>query len=109
MTQLTSMSSATDASSTEKGVHFTSSNQDRITTADVPMLEPGDLTSLPKGQAFALIDSGHLYKLRLPLPGGDYDLPADIEAVAAGMKQTHINVTPEHWYAGADNWRQEAA
>lgn len=109
VTQLTAMSSATDASSTEKGVHFTSSNQDRITTADVPMLEPGDLTSLPKGQAFALIDGGHLYKLRLPLPGGDYDLPADIEAMAAGMKQTHINVTPEHWYAGADNWRQEAA
>ena len=32
------------------------------------MLTPADLTQLPKGQAFALIEGGQLYKIRLPLP-----------------------------------------
>jgi hypothetical protein len=46
------------------------------------MLMPADLVSLPKGQAFALIEGGRLYKLRLPLAGDDPLLPKDMNAIA---------------------------
>jgi hypothetical protein len=45
------------------------------------MLTPADLVQLPKGQAFALLEGGQLYKLRLPLPGSDPLLPKDMEAI----------------------------
>ena len=44
-------------------------------------LIPADLIQLPKGQAFALLEGGQLYKLRLPLPGNDPLLPKDIEEI----------------------------
>lgn len=37
------------------------------------MLSPSDLVQLPKGQAFALIHGGQLYKIRIPLPDGSDD------------------------------------
>ena len=46
---------------------FTAQTQDRISVREVPLLQPADLTQLPKGQAFALIEGGQLVKLRLPL------------------------------------------
>ena len=45
------------------------------------MLIPADLIQLPKGQAFALLEGGQLYKLRLPLPGSDPFLPKDMEEI----------------------------
>jgi hypothetical protein len=35
------------------------------------MLEQNDVLNLPKGQAFALLEGGKLYKLRMPLPKMD--------------------------------------
>ena len=46
---------------------FTSSISDRISNRSVPGLEPSDLQRLPKGEAFALIDGGDIWKLRIPL------------------------------------------
>ncbi|WP_186042827.1 type IV conjugative transfer system coupling protein TraD [Burkholderia gladioli] len=46
---------------------FTSSTQDRLQVTRRPLLEPASLFQLPKGQAFALLEGGRLYKLRLPL------------------------------------------
>ncbi|QRQ81474.1 hypothetical protein [Paralysiella testudinis] len=47
------------------------------------MLAPSDLMALPKGQAFALLDGGNLYKLRLPLPlpDTDADIPANLNVI----------------------------
>lgn len=44
------------------------------------MLEAADLVQLPKGQAFALIGGGQLYKLRMPLPDSAADpvMPASL-------------------------------
>ena len=43
------------------------------------MLTPADLVNLPKGQAFALINGGQLYKIRMPLPDSASDpaMPKD--------------------------------
>lgn len=48
---------------------FTSSTQDRVGTVKVPLLEPADVVTLPKGQAFALLEGGSCGKsvCRYPL------------------------------------------
>ncbi len=33
-----------------------------------PLLLPADIIQLPKGQAFALLEGGKLWKIRMPLP-----------------------------------------
>ncbi|MGH2708995.1 MAG: type IV conjugative transfer system coupling protein TraD, partial [Actinomycetota bacterium] len=60
-------SGATDSSLPETAVDFVSTSVDDVATQRVPLLTPADLISLPKGQAFALLEGGQLYKLRLPL------------------------------------------
>jgi conjugative coupling factor TraD (SXT/TOL subfamily) len=52
---------------------FASRNEDRIAPETVGMLEPTDLVQLPKGEAFALIHGGQLYKIRMPLPSAASD------------------------------------
>ncbi len=61
----------------------------RITDEEAEMLLPADLIELPKGQAFALLDGGKLYKLRLPLPGNDPLLPAGMVEIAAGVRSRY--------------------
>ena len=55
------------------------------------MLAPADLTSLPKGQAFALLEGGQLYKIRFPLPKKDPhdDIPSHINVIAAQMREKY--------------------
>ena len=53
------VSGASQSSIPESEVHFNTSVQDRVTTLDVPMIEPGDLTRLPKGQAFVMTEGGY--------------------------------------------------
>ena len=112
VSQMMSVSAAADSADTSEGVHFTSSSSDRITTSDLPMIEPGDFTSLPKGQAFGLIDGGHLVKLRLPLPEDEDDeLPSHLSAIAKDMEAKYSNSTPESWFTDidkVDNWWKEA-
>src|SRR6185295_11559773 len=57
-------SSASDTNDPADFADFASRNEDRITTEGALMLAPSDLVQLPKGQAFALIHGGQLYKLR---------------------------------------------
>jgi len=52
---------------------FISRNEDRITEKEAPMIEPADIVQLPKGQAFALLGGGKLWKLRIPLPYAGHD------------------------------------
>ena len=74
-------SGVTDNNDPGSSAEFTSKNEDRLTETEVDMLSPADLVQLPKGQAFALLEGGQLYKLRLPLPGKDPLLPKDMEAI----------------------------
>lgn len=75
-------SRVTDNNDPDSPVDFTSQNADRFTDTESELLTPADLVSLPKGQAFALIEGGRLYKLRLPLAGDDPLLPKDMNAIA---------------------------
>ncbi|WNK42581.1 type IV conjugative transfer system coupling protein TraD [Pantoea agglomerans] len=80
---------------------FTSSTQDRVGTIKVPLLEPSDIVSLPKGQAFALLEGGQLWKIRMPLPAGDAadeHMPDDITRLAEEMRRNYHS--SEGWWNG---------
>ncbi|HBP6530090.1 type IV conjugative transfer system coupling protein TraD [Pseudomonas aeruginosa] len=93
----TLVSGATDSSEVRGPTDFTSNAQDRISTASVPMIEPAHVVGLPKGQAFALLQGGQLWKIRMPLPAPDPDeaLPADLQQLTGYMRQH---------YAEAGDW-----
>jgi hypothetical protein len=87
------MSGATDVSDPRGNTAFTSNTQDRVTSTSVPMIEPAHVVGLPKGQCFALIEGGHLWKVRMPLPAPDPDevMPKDLREMAAGMRQRYVD------------------
>lgn len=93
----TLVSRANDVAFPESHEDFSSGNEDRIGSETVPMLAPSDLTQLPKGQAFALIEGGQLYKLRLPLPKKDpnENIPSHITEIAKAMRQKFSLTEPE--------------
>ncbi|MBT2375323.1 type IV conjugative transfer system coupling protein TraD [Pseudomonas fluorescens] len=84
------VSGATDSSDPQGTTAFTSTTQDRINTHSVPLIEPAHIVALPKGQAFALIEGGQLWKIRMPLPEIDPDeeIPTDLQALTRYMQQT---------------------
>lgn len=84
----TLVSGATGIQNLEGFADFGSKTEDRISSTEVPMIQPSDLVNLPKGQAFGLIEGGNLVKLRLPLasPLEDEYWPASMNAVFAGMQ-----------------------
>jgi conjugative coupling factor TraD (TOL family) len=94
----TLVSGATDSSDIQGPTDFTSTAQDRISTASVPMIEPAHVVGLPKGQAFALLQGGQLWKIRMPLPAPDPDeaMPEDLQQLAGYMRQ--------HYAESADWW-----
>ncbi|SFT72091.1 type IV conjugative transfer system coupling protein TraD [Paraburkholderia aspalathi] len=96
------MSGATDSSDPKGTTAFTSNTQDRISTASVPLIEPAHVVALPKGQCFALIEGGQLWKVRMPLPAPDPDeaMPKDLQELAGYMRQ--------HYVEAADWWESRA-
>jgi conjugative coupling factor TraD (SXT/TOL subfamily) len=84
-------SSVSDTNDPREFTDFASRNEDRITTESAPMLAPSDLVQLPKGQAFALIHGGQLYKVRIPLPDGSDDpiMPESLEAIGEELRRRH--------------------
>ena len=74
-------------------MRFRATVQSREVSQSVELLRTSDLSKLPKGQAFALLDGNNLYKLRIPLL--QYDareaVPNDIAAVARAMEKNYSN------------------
>jgi conjugative coupling factor TraD (TOL family) len=99
---LMSVSGVDDSSEPGSGVDFKSRNEDRISVSEVPLLTPAELITLPKGQAFALLEGGQLWKLRMPLPATDSDMPENLAEIATEMERTYI--TNDHWYRVQDPW-----
>ena len=101
---LMSVSGVDDSSDPTSGVDFKSRNEDRISVSEVPMLTPAELVALPKGQAFALLEGGQLWKLRMPLPDASKDrvMPESLAAVANEMERTYI--TNDQWYRQRETW-----
>src|SRR3546814_15008851 len=65
--------------------------QDRISMTSVPMIEPAHIVQLPKGQCFALMQGGALWKVRMPLPAPDPDenMPSDLQQLAEYMRPSY--------------------
>jgi len=101
---LMSVSGVDDSSDPTSGVDFKSRNEDRISVSEVPMLTPAELVALPKGQAFALLEGGQLWKLRIPLSDSANDpvMPESLAAIANEMERTYI--TNDHWYRVPETW-----
>jgi hypothetical protein len=66
------------------------------------MLTPAELITLPKGHAFALLEGGQLWKIRMPLPATDADMPESLTQIANEMERTYI--TNDHWYRVQEPW-----
>ena len=79
-----------------------SRNEDRISVSEVPMLTTAEMITLPKGQAFALLEGGQLWKIRMPLPATDSDMPETLTEIANEMERTYI--TNDHWYRVQEPW-----
>lgn len=84
---------STPASSANDAINgnaaFTSNTHDQIQSVSVPMIEPAHVVALPKGQCFALIEGGNLWKIRMPLPASDPDevIPKDLQTMVEGMRK----------------------
>ena len=106
----TIVSGATDSSDIRGATDFTSNTQDRISMASVPMIEPSHVVGLPKGQCFALLQGGQLWKVRMPLPAPDPDevMPADLQQLAGYMRQSYSEAT-QWWEFTSSSALQDAA
>lgn len=104
VSQLTVVTSARDSSDVDSSTHFTSTNEDRITTENVPLLSAAEIVALPKGQAF-LFTQGNLYKVRIPLPDNSDSLPDALESIAQSMQDKYLSSTPEDWYGDVSHTR----
>jgi conjugative coupling factor TraD (TOL family) len=97
--QRTLVSGATDSSDPHAPTDFTSSNQDRISIAQVPMIEPAYVEELPKGQMFSLQEGGQLWKVRMPLPQPDSGekMPKNIEELTKLMRESYSASSGRWW------------
>ncbi|GFE79165.1 conjugative coupling factor TraD, PFGI-1 class [Steroidobacter agaridevorans] len=93
-------SGATDSSDPHGDTAFVSSTHDQIEMTSVPLIEPAHVVALPKGQAFALIEGGTLWKVRIPLPAPNPDevMPKDLQTLASHMRQRYAD--PHEWWEG---------
>jgi conjugative coupling factor TraD (TOL family) len=98
----TPVSGAIDSSDPTSDVDFISRNEDSLTMTEAPLITPADVMALPKGQAFALLEGGHLWKIRLPLPDAADDpaMPKNLAEVAEAMARKYT--TAESWWVNAD-------
>ncbi|HAT8894437.1 TPA: type IV conjugative transfer system coupling protein TraD [Legionella pneumophila] len=88
----TQVSMVNDTPHGEDGVYFNTTNEDRVQTTAVPMIDVNDIISLPKGQAFVLVNGGELYKVRIPLPVNDGLAPKDIKSAIRAINQLDDNL-----------------
>lgn len=108
VTELTLIAGYNDSSDPDSEVDFTSRHEDRISSTQTTLLEPHDVMKLPKGQAFALLEGGKLYKLRLPLPkaasnpkgSSNKDFANDFLKLTETMKERYR--TGSTWWMSSD-------
>jgi conjugative coupling factor TraD (TOL family) len=90
----TQVSMVSDTPHGEEGIFFNTTNEDRVQKNSIGMLEVNDITSLPKGQAFVLVNGGELYKVRIPLPINDGLAPDDIKSVLRDINKLEQALNP---------------
>lgn len=103
--EVMALSSTTDNNDPTSNKDFGSNTGDRVTVKSKPMLSPADITNLPKGQAFALIEGSQLWKIRMPLPIEDKDdmMPSSLQQLAKYMQNQYVS--SEAWWEGVHQYR----
>ena len=93
------LSSVTDSSDPTSHEDFKSSTGDRVTNKEAPMLDTSNVIQLPKGQAFALLEGGKLWKIRMPLPktAKNETVPKSIQQIADHMAQNYHTSESTWW------------
>ena len=93
------LSSVTDSSDPTSHEDFKSSTGDRVTNKEAPMLDTSNVIQLPKGQAFALLEGGKLWKIRMPLPktAKNETVPKSIQQSADHMAQNYHTSESTWW------------
>lgn len=104
VTDLATFSGSSDSSDIDSGIDFSSSTQSRTTTDKVQKISTQDLTQLPKGQFFCMMDGNKLFKVRVPwLEQDDSDIPEDVREVAELMRNNYRSAVPD-WYDFKDEF-----
>ncbi len=101
------VSGVTDSNDMVGESHFSSRNEDRISTETVPLIDESAVAQLPIGQAFATTDGGRLLKTRIPLiadKAGDESIPERISDLVDALSQ---NRDPGHNWARQEQWWHE--
>jgi len=93
------VSGVNDSADPSSSVDFTSKNEDRISVTEMPMISPATIMALPKGQAFALLEGGNLWKIRMPLPSklDDDIIPKNLQEISKEMTKRYLS--NDHWWA----------
>jgi conjugative coupling factor TraD (TOL family) len=101
---LMSVSGVDDSSDPGSGVDFRSRNEDRISVSEVTLLTVAELVTLPKGQAFAMLSGGQLWKIRIPQVEAitDEALPPALRPVINDMQRRYV--TNDYWYRQRETW-----
>ena len=93
------LSSVTDSSDPTSHEDFKSSTGDRVTNKEAPMLDTANIIGLPKGQAFALLEGGKLWKIRMPLPkiAKNERVPESVQQIAEHMAKNYHSTESTWW------------
>lgn len=88
---------------------YTTSTKDVISSTEVDMLQAADLVVLPKGQAFALINGGQLFKIRIPLASDLQDdcMPDSLQSMVASMESRYLKSSSDEallFYGNGAGW-----
>lgn len=107
--EIMAVTGANDSSEVDSGIDFTSKNEDRTSKREVEMVDVSTVMSLPKGQAFALIEGGHLYKIRMPLPEKEDDRRIKTEFKDVYKEMLAKYTTGEGLMSQNNNWLSVAS
>ncbi|OOF72439.1 type IV conjugative transfer system coupling protein TraD [Rodentibacter caecimuris] len=103
--EVMALSGTSDNTNPNSYEDFGSNTSDRVTVKSKPMLSAADITNLPKGQAFALIEGSQLWKIRMPLPVEDKDdmMPSSLQQLADYMRNNYR--TTDSWWEGVHHYQ----
>lgn len=98
----------TDVADPSANTQFISNTQQGTNSKTAPLIHTNHVMTLPKGQAFALLDGGKPYKIRIPMPDEKdlAELPQDLTRIAQQMKARYQST--EDWYHFTPSWKAQS-
>lgn len=99
------VSSVTDSSDPHDKKDFNSNTGDRVISSRQKLISPAEIINLPKGQAFALLEGGKLWKIRMPLPAKTKDehMPESLQKLVGYMRDSYQSTSV--WWKGTQTYQ----